>query len=1536
MCKRRMPLSDDELQELGLISLTAEHYSTLQQELVARLRCINSLYAELHSHVPTPTCPGLRKLFLPRSAPAVLPIGDISANALYELYIDFAHLVAAAKSRCVSQSAIGAMVQRRLATDLKISKHRLLLSLVEDPHQSSRSGKHPNNPTGLSKSVRYENATSSKIIASAALHGEERAHAVYTLELQFLYGKYCSIFKDEGVDLADLDLIAREFALHIPEADKHALAALLDPEMTGFVYFAYFLRWMQSPAPGEFTSVTLRTKQTVARVLQAATRTKYFAHAGDVLHARQRAVGRMEVAVREGILFEEGFAWEQSLQTLLEFYRSCEGGRVAEAVNARKYHILSASDSAKLGSVDRYGFDDASIEDAAEGVDGAGAAVRNNSGGLHARASRESDVTPMSQQLEGAHIPVRGVLSTRVSQESDGAGQLHDHNSGMHTPQRGAWSARASKESDIAPLPQQDTTEELIQDPQSAKLVPHSTAKILSRPSSTQSNRAALEQSTAAPAAGVMNSSGPTTPTRQFSQPRLAKAPSASGVAMSTHAETPSSAQEDAVVTTAGVNTDTTAVVTSSSPVPSRPPSARPSSASATGAAAVSNNGSPQLSPQPSPTRRTSSRPTSHRRRSKHTTVDANADSDLEGEQTVPLTPAERAASAAGAITASIQAAQRFSVLPNEIPVENDENVEETNDAVINPAVNVVEKPTIRGRVYDNLVKLYTLKWREEESEHRVIYRVVEQRAAWQYWRGLFTSLGRYNLVTERQLMTQLDTMIDAVGYCLPHTAAITQSQETQPTIQQVLTAHFGSSVSSLASGSLHNINTADTYTVSVKAPVYSPQPSPGNWHVGRYDGGLNTNGSLSSHTHSYALLEGPDDGSDFEADEHPFGYLDPATDAQPSSVASVSQRAQVQVDGRVLTSPSGKAGVNPGPAQGMSGSPSNKRGHTTSVRFQDIPQLEDVDSAQDLPLQPPHSDPQQELWEQERQFEAQRDHADTTRLLLTALEMAISVYDTDCTGDLDEGEVRLLLTCLRCSLSEKAFRHAFADHDDVIRGVSVHELVAHLSDRVRFTYGSRVAALLFGQALSLTQAGRVRRAAGVLVTLQRQLAHKRALQTVKMSKMGRIVMLRESHSGTSDQTLLVRTQLFAMRQVHAFVRTTQGRIKLHHTLQDVSFSYLREVVSHLQDQTPIAVSGVCYLNYAYSVHHEGDGILVTELPHVVKFLVRECHLQPSTQLTGLGQVFCDLRGSADVRTLSHAEFSAVCTPLFHPPSRVQRDSFWTRLGLSRRLRRHAKLRMQSCARQQAVKIAMEFPVIDVAETNYRCSVLGLRRFIDTNLSTLQAAAQRAVSLPPPVVSELPVPSAVVGGTADAVESDALAASGAEVGVTAQGADSNNAAVPAQPEQALEEATSAERGVTKRGFSLLPFSQPARSAVAKTDVYVPTEAVSLYLLSLGYSLRDLSHDSLQGLCDVDHLQGHFELNAVGLNTVKDTARTHIAKPGTYLESFRRARRKLTHGTRYRAEFKVTVQALVQYSAIVDKKGGEFLKELLVGVSHCLK
>ena len=110
----------------------------------------------------------------------------------------------------------------------------------------------------------------------------------------------------------------------------------------------------------------------------------------------------------------------------------------------------------------------------------------------------------------------------------------------------------------------------------------------------------------------------------------------------------------------------------------------------------------------------------------------------------------------------------------------------------------------------------------------------------------------------------------------------------------------------------------------------------------------------------------------------------------------------------------------------------------------------------------------------------------------------------------------------------------------------------------------------------------------------------------------------------------------------------------------------------------------------------------------------------------------------------------------------------------------------------------------------------------------------------------------------------------------------------------------------------------------------------MYMLSLGYSVRDLSHDCLRSLVDADHLQGHFRSDLVGLQQLKLTARKEIAKMGTYLESLKRCKRKVAYGAFYGAEFRVTVYAINRYAAVVDKKGAEFLKELLIGVSHCLE
>lgn len=1243
-CLCRIAMSDEELRELGLISLTEEHYLTLQRELVARLHRINALYVKICSHQPTPKCPTLRRLLMFRTPPPVGPSEEITGDGLFKLFIEDAHGVAAARLQSYLRSSLGGLVRRRLAEDLKISKHRLLLSLVQDPTKSSK----------------YADATSAKIEENMSLYGADKASALKTLDVHFLFGKYCSIYQDEGIDVRDFDLICKEFSMHTKAVHAYLALSQLDPEDAGFIYFVNFLRFMRGVMYESLShDLLMGIRQSTLRLLQESTRSRYFFHAADALMARFRSVQRMEVTVREGILYSGDFRFELYLHTLQVFYRRCEGGDVADDLNARKYHIMSQS-TKRGGDAMLDGEDD-----------------YDDDGGESREGQEES----------------LGTLG---------------HNSLLET--------QVQSSPALSPTAYTDT---------------------------------------AAPAPNTGESEG--------------------------------------------------------------------------------GDGNAARSP--------------------HAVASADVGAEPEEEEEEEIV--------------GFQA-------------DNEEEEEPKDQESVAPPTADFVKPAIAGSVYDNLTKWYTLRWREEESEHRVIYSVVEQRAERQYWQNLLTPVGWYNLWTERQFLQQLDSMVDAAGYCIAHKwtkipPAVAKDGRSAPiaTMQQALSVvGAASSVSSLASESLLQRSAAASFTSMVEVEGRNPR---GGAH---YD-----NASTSTHTHSLA-----EDGDE----EHPFAYLDlPSRAHWPDSISTV-QRTDPSVSGDPAqrSVASGSLGGCPEPLN------SPDRGSMHDINAEAAGRGAEVGQESDGFLK--FTTQRSVLLEEEAAALSTHGRA----LYSALLEMAVSVFDTDCTGDLDEGEVRALLRCLRCGLSEKAFRHAFADNDDVIRGVSLRKLVTHLSERVQWDHRERWKALTGKRraGVGITKRPNIDCAAGLLVSLQRQLAHKRALQSVKLSKIGRIVMLRESHAGTSERTLLVRSQLFAMRQVYMFLRTTQGRIKLHHAKHDVAYSWQREVVG-VPSHHPVAASGVRYLNYAYYLHQEaGDGgVLATEIPHVVKFLVARLQLVPTRKVEELALMFTGIRAQTDIRSLNQAEFTALLAPLFEQPKLVDPSgSYWSRLlGLqSSRIRKDAKLRMLSCARQQAVKIAMDFPVIEVGETNYRCSVLGLHLFMKRSLlsqSKSKSGSKAASSI----------------STSTAYSTPAL-------GIPEEPTGSDPAVV-------AELSTGTEP-------SALATAHPTKASATAT---VPKEAVALHLLSLGYSAADLSHSCLADLVDVEHLHGHMQLDPVSLAAATEAARTFIAKTGTYLEAARRLRRKLVNNWRLHAEFKHVARALTQYPEVVDKKGGEFLKEILVGVSHCV-
>ena len=1300
-------MSDDELQELGLISLTQEHHLTLQHELISRLKRINELFVELHSHYLTPKC-SLRRIVF--RTPFVQPTDTkIDGTGLFDLFIDLAHGLAVAHQYCARHSAIGAMVQRRLAVDLKNTKHRLLLGLVND----------------LGKSSKYADASSSKILQNASIFGAEKTSAVLALECQFSFGKYCSIFQDEGVDLRDMDLLAREFALHLSAADERVLAAQLDPEGSSFIYFLYFLRWIRSEQPHLYLRESLRARQSVLRALQSATRLKYFFHAADVMLARYRSILRMEVTVREGILYSESFSEEAYTATLRTFYLRCEGGTVQEDLNARKYHIMPQSQKIRAAAdVADVGADDASSI----------ASLGHN--------SLLEGAVPMGFRPETSGLPMSD--ANRVP---------------IFAPKNSAESALSSNRSPTI-MPKLSASESPGTD-HSLMLSPNGRAHAGS--AATLAQAAVIE-----PRHSAESAVSTQTPTKN----------GATGKVPHTPTRTPMISAKNSA---------------EDSPVPR----------------------TPTIMPRNS------------------------AESDQ-----------------AGAATTSDGDDLAIAVPETDQNFQSDNEEEEGESS--SPSRKNFAKPVIRGGLYENLTKWYTLKWREEESENRVIYQVVERRAAAEYWRSLLTSRGQYNLWTERQLLVLLDATIDAVGHCLPSKKAQFESDLDAVTIQQALSFMQGTSVSSMASSSLQNYSATLHNTVSFKDGPF--QQNRQHMYQTPF---LGDNASISTHTHSLIV----------DDEEHPFAYLDPGSVHGHSALGSAHELPDLQT----VLFPDGEA---------------NGGVHVDEHNDNEV-------------LQPIRSTPAKNpTWE----AAALALTVHGAALHAAALEMVVSVFDTDCTADLDEIEVRMLLQCLRCRMSEKAFRHVFADNDDIIRGITVRRLLNHLRERVHWRREDVMGLLTghSGRELSIAKIANIQCAAGILVSLQRQLAHKRALQTVRLSKTGKIAVLRQSHVGSSDQTLLVRSQLFAMRQVHMFLCTTQGRIKFQHVLLDVKFSWQRDVISALPN-VYISSSGATFLNYAFSIHLEADGVLVTELPHVVKFLVKRCKLVPTRRIEELSQLFCEIRGVDDIRTLSQAEFSSLLAPLFLKPDKAYVNSFMSRIGLARQLRRDAKLRMLSCARQQAVMIAMEFPVVEVSETNYRCSVLGMHRFISESFGW---------SLKPPKGSVRNLFKFPLHFKTKKKES----------------------ALPelsTPPADAPLAETQSVSSVPPPSVALSTSAASASSAPLIAGPHcVPKEAVALHLLSQGYTVRDLSHTGLSEFVNVDHLEGYIPLDLVDLHVATNAARDEIAKIDSYVGAFKRFQRKLKVYNKYHTEMVRVTRALVKYPAVVDKRGALFLKEILTGVSHC--
>ena len=68
-------------------------------------------------------------------------------------------------------------------------------------------------------------------------------------------------------------------------------------------------------------------------------------------------------------------------------------------------------------------------------------------------------------------------------------------------------------------------------------------------------------------------------------------------------------------------------------------------------------------------------------------------------------------------------------------------------------------------------------------------------------------------------------------------------------------------------------------------------------------------------------------------------------------------------------------------------------------------------------------------------------------------------------------------------------------------------------------------------------------------------------------------------------------------------------------------------------------------------------------------------------------------------------------------------------------------------------------------------------------------------------------------------------------------------------------------------------SAASGSSLSSDKRVAPKETIALFMLSLGYTVRDLSHSGLSDYVDVDHLEGHMPLEEVSLTAATAAART---------------------------------------------------------------
>jgi len=531
-------------------------------------------------------------------------------------------------------------------------------------------------------------------------------------------------------------------------------------------------------------------------------------------------------------------------------------------------------------------------------------------------------------------------------------------------------------------------------------------------------------------------------------------------------------------------------------------------------------------------------------------------------------------------------------------------------------------------------------------------------------------------------------------------------------------------------------------------------------------------------------------------------------------------------------------------------------------------------------------------------------------------LTMAVLVYtfDTDCTGNFDEGEIRLLLECCSRSLSEKEILYHFPQ---VLRSAANTEWITdYLSPRVAWKIPGRFSARLnplpvawrSDRGMVTVQTRNVYSTAmKSLISLHRQIALEQAKAATTLALTGKL--LAEEGDEKDNGCLVTRCQLLAMRQVTLFMVTLFGRFHQVIIQEDDVDPWWRTCV----ETTSFSKRGL--VTYACKLHSEkGTRVLVTEIPYIIRYLCERFGAQRSADMTEVGEmVALAVKYTHKLVFLSMEKIVRMLEPVILdlPKRSFVGQKLWQHRRSSAKLReRDALLRIQSMARCQAIQIAFNFPNLYVPHTNYRCLILGLVQMIAKKPSLDRHAKKKAER------------QAIIDAKEREKELYETGRRTADTEDSRPGNANIDSAVVLMDDNA-------QPVVHTVNHSAL--SSPYTSAALDEHIIL-RETGMLYLLSMGYVLKDLRHPQSRRVIVAEHPNGAFSKETIDKDRVAFWGRKNEVVHLSILQRLDRWRRFFMYSIYYWRQYNLFQKTLLENKEEADVIAATFLKELLTGVS----